>query len=259
MLAVDRRKGILEKLKATGSITVAELSTFYGVSEETIRRDLTRMEGDGLLEKTYGGAYIKDGMHREVPFALRNVAYVRQKELIGRRGGELVEHGDTIFLDASTTALHVGQSIIGKHNLIVISNALAVSYRLAEAPDIKMITIGGTLRRTSLTNVGRAAEDSIVRYYADKTFFSCDGVDRDHGITDANEKEAEVRKAMLSQSKQRILVADHTKFDRTSFVLIDNFENVDTVITDRPVSEEWMRFFQNKNIEYISCVEEAGE
>jgi DeoR/GlpR family transcriptional regulator of sugar metabolism len=187
------------------------------------------------------------------------VAYVREKELIGRRGGELVEHGDTIFLDASTTALHVGQSIIGKHNLIVISNALAVAYRLAEAPDVKMITIGGTLRRTSLTSVGRAAEDAIVRYYADKTFFSCDGIDRDHGITDANEKEAEVRKAMLRQSRRRILVADYTKFDRTSFVLIDNFEHVDTVITDRPLSEEWVRFFQNKNIEYISCRNEAGE
>lgn len=259
MLAVDRRKGILEKLKATGSITVSELSAFFHVSEETIRRDLTRMEGDGLLEKTYGGAYIRDGMHREVPFSLRNVAYVREKERIGSRAAELVEHGDTIFLDASTTALHVGQSIIGMHNLIVISNALAVAYRLAEAPDIKVITIGGTLRRTSLTSVGRSAEDSIVKYYADKTFFSCDGVDREHGITDANEKEAEVRKAMLRQSRQRVLVADYTKFDRTSFMLIDDFDNVDTVITDRPLSEEWLKFFRNKNIEYISCGDETEE
>ena len=258
MLAIERRKGILERLKAAGSITVSELSSYYKVSEETIRRDLSRMESDGLLEKTYGGAFIKDGMHQEVPFSVRNVAHVREKEMIGRRAGELVEHGDTIFLDASTTALNVGKSILGKQNLIIITNALNVAYRLVDVPEIKIITIGGTLRRTSLTNVGRAAEDAIVNYYADKAFFSCDGVDRDHGITDANENEAEVRKAMLHQAKQRILVADHTKFDRTSFVLIDKFDQVDTVITDRPLTEEWRRFFENKNIEYI-CTESERE
>jgi DeoR/GlpR family transcriptional regulator of sugar metabolism len=217
------------------------------------------MESDGLLEKTYGGAFLKDGMHLEIPFSLRNVAYVREKELIGRRGAALVEHGDTIFLDASTTALHVAQSIIGKENLIVISNALAVAYRLAEATQTKVITIGGTLRHTTLTNVGRAAEDAIGNYYADKLFFSCDGVHREHGITDANEKEAEVRKTMLRQAKRRILVADYTKFGRTSFVLIDSFQNVDTLITDRTLPDEWIRFLQNKNIEYISCEHEQAQ
>lgn len=251
MLAVDRRKGILSRLKAAGSITVSELSVLYNVSEETIRRDLSRLEREGLLEKTYGGAYIKDGMHREVPFSLRNVAHVEEKEQIGRRGAELIENGDTIFIDASTTALHVGQAINGKENLIVITNALAAAYRLAEETDAKVICIGGTLRKTSLTAVGRFAENAIKNYYADKAFFSCDGVDRENGITDANENEAEVRKAMLQQAKKRILVADHTKFNRTSFVLIDRFEHVDTVITDQPLSEPWVHFLQNKNIDYI--------
>ena len=98
MLAIDRRKGILDQLKAASSITVTELSQLYGVSEETIRRDLSKLESSGLLEKTYGGAYIKDGMHREVRFALRNVTHISEKQLIGRRGSELVEHGDTIFM-----------------------------------------------------------------------------------------------------------------------------------------------------------------
>lgn len=248
MLAVERRKQILQKLKASGSVTVSELRSVYQVSEETIRRDLSRMESEGLLDKTYGGAFIKGGMHREIPFSLRNVAYLQAKEAIGRRCASMVEDGDTVFLDASTTALHVAGALLDRKNLVVISNALAVAYTLSESPDIKVISIGGTLRKTSLTCTGRAAEDAISTYFADKLFFSCDGVHRHNGVTDANENEAEIRKAMLRQSERRFLIADNTKFGRTSFALIDKFDNIDAVIVDE-LSEDWTQFFADRKID----------
>lgn len=239
MLAVERRQAIFAMLQESGSVTVVDLSRRFDVSEETIRRDLTKMESSGLLQKTYGGAFINSGMHREVPVELREHTYVEGKNTIGKLAANLISNGDTIFLDASTTAVAIAEHILDRKNLIVITNALKVAEALARAPFLKVICTGGTLRPSSLTTVGKAAESAIATYFADKAFICCDGVHRVHGITDANEKEAEVRKMMMAQAESSILVVDATKFDKTSFVHMADFADFDALITDKPVSAEW--------------------
>lgn len=239
MLAVERRQSILELLRESGSVTVSDLSRRFAVSEETIRRDLTKMESNGLLSKTYGGAFINAGMHREVPVALRSHVQVEAKHMIGALAAECVRNGDTVFLDASTTAIHIAEHLCEKKNLIVITNALKVAEALAAAGSVKVICTGGTLRPSSLTTVGKAAEEAVSTYFADKAFICCDGVHRTHGVTDANEREAEVRKQMMHQAESSILVADATKFDVTSFVHIADLSDFDLMITDCELSEEW--------------------
>lgn len=248
MLAVERRQCILELLQETGSVTVSDLSRRFSVSEETIRRDLTKMESNGLLYKTYGGAFINAGMHREVPVALRSHVQVEAKHLIGALAAECVRNGDTIFLDASTTAIHIAEHLSDKKNLIVITNALKVAETLATAGSVKVICTGGTLRPSSLTTVGKAAEEAVSTYFADKAFICCDGVHRSHGVTDANEREAEVRKQMMHQAESSILVADATKFDVTSFVHIADLSDFDLLITDCPLSEEWMAALETHDL-----------
>lgn len=249
MLAVERRQAILESLREQGSVTVADLSTRFGVSEETIRRDLTKMEGAGQLHKTYGGAFIATGMHIEVPVTLRELTYVEGKHQIGMLAADLVQNGDTIFLDASTTAIHIAEAIIEKKNLIVITNALRVVEALAPAPSIKVICTGGTLRPSSLTLVGKAAETAVGSYFADKAFICCDGIHRRHGVTDANEKEAEVRKQMMEQAERSYLIVDATKFDKTSFVHMADFDAFDMLITDRPPDAEWRATLEEHRVE----------
>ena len=239
MLAVERRQVIFDILKEKGSVTVVDLSRRFEVSEETIRRDLTKMESGGLLQKTYGGAFLNAGMHLEVPVDMRARTYVEGKNVIGALSARLIHNGDTIFLDASTTAVHIAENILDKKNLIVITNALKVAETLARAVDIKVICTGGTLRPSSLTMVGRAAENAIGTYFADKAFICCDGVHRVHGVTDANEKEAEVRKEMLRRAESAILVVDATKFDKTSFVHMADFYHFDALVTDKEPSSEW--------------------
>lgn len=251
MLAVERRQAIFSILQEMGSVTVVELSEQFQVSEETIRRDLTKMESSGLLQKTYGGAFINTGMHREVPVALRERTYVEGKNTIGEIAAGLINTGDTIFLDASTTAVAIAEHILEKKNLIVITNALKVAETLARAPHIKVICTGGTLRPSSLTTVGKAAESAISTYFADKAFICCDGVHRVHGVTDANEKEAEVRKQMMRQAESSILVVDATKFDKTSFVHMADFSEFDVMITDKPISHEWQTTLAEHDVEVI--------
>jgi DeoR/GlpR family transcriptional regulator of sugar metabolism len=239
VLAVERRQAIFEILEEKGSVTVVELSKQFDVSEETIRRDLTKMESSGLLQKTYGGAFLNAGMHLEVPVDMRVHTYVEGKHVIGALSARLIHNGDTIFLDASTTAVHIAESILDKKNVIVITNALKVAEALAKAPGIKTICTGGTLRPTSLTTVGKVAEMAVGNYFADKAFICCDGIHRTHGITDANEKEAEVRKQMIRQAESTILVVDATKFDKTSFVHMADFQEFDALVTDKEPTEEW--------------------
>lgn len=251
MLAVERRNEIFELLQETGSVTVTELAQRFSVSEETIRRDLSKMESGGLLQKTYGGAFITTGMHREVPVGLREHTYVEGKRLIGSMAARLINNGDTIFLDASTTAVYIAENILDKKNLIVITNALKVAETLARVEQIKVICTGGTLRRSSLTTVGKATESAVATYFADKAFICCDGIHRIHGVTDANEREAEVRKQMMLQAESSILVVDATKFDRTSFVHVADFREFDVMITDKPISREWQDTLDLNDVELL--------
>ena len=258
MLAVDRRHAIFGILQETGSVTVVELSRRFDVSEETIRRDLTKMESAGLLQKTYGGAFLNSGMHLEVPVAMREHTYVEGKNIIGALSARLIHNGDTIFLDASTTAVHIAENILDKKNLIVITNALKVAETLARGPGIKVICAGGTLRPEYLTTVGKAAETAIATYFADKAFICCDGVHRLHGVTDANEKEAEIRKQMMRQAESSILVVDATKFDKTSFVHMADFGAFDVMVTDREVSSEWQTTLEEHDVE-LRCGRSASD
>lgn len=250
MLAVERRKVILEKLQETGSVTVSDLSDEFSVSEETIRRDLTRMEDEGLLKKTYGGAFINRGMHLTVPVSLREHTYVEGKDVIGRFAAEMINTGDTIFLDVSTTAIHIAEKILDKKNLIVITNNLRVAETLSKSSSIKTICTGGTLRPATLSTVGKAAENAIGGYFADKAFICCDGVHRIHGVTDANEKESEVRKMMMRQAEQSILVVDATKFDKTSFVHMAGFGEFNYLLTDRNLNEEWRTTLREQDVQF---------
>jgi len=255
VLAIERRQAIFELLKEAGSVQVTELSARFEVSEETIRRDLTKMENSGLLYKTYGGAFINAGMHREVPVSMREHTYVEGKNIIGLLAAQLINNGDTIFLDASTTAVHIAENILDKKNVIVITNALKVAETLAPAAGLKVICTGGTLRASSLTTVGKAAEEAIATYFADKAFICCDGIHRVHGVTDANEKEAEIRKQMMRQADSSVLVVDATKFDKTSFVHMADFSKFDLLLTDKEMSAEWIATLREYDVDYRSGID----
>ncbi len=260
MLAVDRRRVIHDRLLRDGSVIVADLAREFSVSDETIRRDLAQMEGDGLLVKTYGGAYIQEGMHRVIPSKLRERTGVEGKRIIGELASELIQDGATVFLDSSTTALHVAEQILTKQNVVVITNSLRTAEALAEGEGIRVIAVGGTVRHSTLSTVGRAAEELLGQYFADIAFVSCDGLHLSRGITDSSEEEAEIRRKMIEQANRAVLIADATKFDRTSFVSIARMEEFDCVLTDKPLDDRWAALLSQFNIsfgcQHLQCDDE---
>ena len=259
MLAIERRKKLYEYLHENGSASVIELKALFDVGEETIRRDLTKMEEEGILHRTYGGAFIDEGMHLVLPDKVRESVNVGEKTLIGNLCADMIHSGDTIFLDGSTTCQYIAKAILAKKNLIVITNAMKIASNLSEAPNIKVIFIGGTMRHNTLTFVGHTSKKLIREYFADKAFICCDGIHQNNGITDANEQEAEIRTSMLIQAEERILVADGTKFDRTSFKKIGEISDLDYLVTDKVLSKTWIKKFDKNNVKVISAGTQSSQ
>ena len=249
MLAVERKNKIKEVLAEKKSITVAELTGYFNVTEETIRRDLKQLAADGFLQKTYGGAYLTDGVQNDVNVNLREHIHVESKTKIAKRCLDIIKVGDSIFLDASTTAL-VLANLLENKSFTVVTNSLKIINILAEKPNINTIVIGGTLSHSSLSNIGRSAEEALQHYFFDIAFISCRSISMQHGITDSNEQQAVIRKLAASHANQICLMLDHTKIDKTSFAKICDFKQIDHIITDEPFSLAWQQFLTDKSIQY---------
>jgi DeoR/GlpR family transcriptional regulator of sugar metabolism len=239
MLDVERRNRIISILQDKKEILVQETADMFRVTGETIRRDLKKLEKQGLLVRTHGGAVLPDDSMLEIPFKIREGVNIPGKNAIGRLAAGLINNGDTIFLDASTSSLYVSKHVREKKNLTVITNAERIIMELADCPDITLISTGGVLRNKSLSCVGRMAEKAIEGYHADKVFFSCKGFSPRRGMTDSNEQESEIRKIMLKCSETAVFLCDSTKFDKTGFAKTAGLEDIDVIITDAPMPEDW--------------------
>jgi DeoR/GlpR family transcriptional regulator of sugar metabolism len=253
MLAIERRKRIMSTLQEKGSVLVPELSREFDVTEETIRRDLEKLENEGLLKRTYGGAVINDNTSVDIPLNIREVTNVEGKQAIGIKVAEFIEDGDTILLDSSSTALAVASRIKLKKKITVITNSVKVVLELADAKDCRVISTGGTLRDSAMSFVGHMAEGAIKHYNVDKAIIACKGIDKMKQITESNEMEAEIKKAMINSADKVFLAADHTKFDKVAFVKMLSFEQIHMVFTDRKLSEEWELLLGNHNIKLVYC------
>lgn len=252
MLAVERRKRITELVNINKSVLVTELSKQFEVTEETIRRDLERLEKQGVLVRTHGGATLADSFALEMPVDERKVLNNVGKDAIGMKAASLINDGETVFLDASTSALYVAKHIKGKKRITVITNSMAIISELSSCEDIDIICIGGTLRKNNMSFVGNVAEATIKNnYYANKCIFSCRGVTTKRGLTDFTEQEAEIKKAMLSCSDVAVFICDHSKFGKIGVPVVASLEEIDFFITDMDLDSEWVEELDKKDVELI--------
>jgi DeoR/GlpR family transcriptional regulator of sugar metabolism len=239
MFAIERRNEIVALLNEQKSVLVQEVAALLGVTEETIRRDLKELEGLGMLIRTHGGAVLVDDSKSEVSLAIREGINISGKDLIGKAAAKMVNDGDTIILDASTSALFVAKNLKDKKAITVITNAEKVVLELAGSDEITVISTGGTLRHQSLSYVGQAAEDALYKYYANKVFFSCKGFIPTRGLTDSNEQEAAIRRLMIKCSEQVFFLCDHTKFGKVGYVTTAELAEIDLIFVDQSLPEGW--------------------
>lgn len=252
MLAITRKSKIKDIILEKKSVVVSELANTFSVTEETIRRDLKTLEDEGFLIRTYGGAFIQDGVQNEVDLSIRETAYTQSKQLIADKCAEIIHNGDSIFLDASTTAHFIAKAVRDMR-LTILTNSLKVINLLTDCPNIRLISIGGLFNSNNMSFIGRSALQSLDNYYVDKTFMSCRSLSQIHGITDSNESMSEIRQKLLSRSNSVYVVADYSKFDKTSFITICSFDDIDGVITDKQLDQDWINFLTDNNVVYYEC------
>lgn len=252
MLAVERRNRIEQIINKERSVLVVELAKLFEVTTETIRGDLEKLEKQGVLVRTYGGATLVDNSE-ELAITERDTVNYEGKQRIGKRAAELIKDGETIFLDASTSAWHLARYIKGKRGITVITNAEKIVNELVSCDHIHVVCVGGELTPRNMSYVGRVAEKTIrENYYANKFFFSCKGVTLLRGLVDSSEGEAEIKKAMLSCSESAIFLCDKNKVGKLGVPKISGLDEIDLFITDTKLTDEWTDKLAENDIKLIT-------
>ncbi|MCM3671888.1 DeoR/GlpR family DNA-binding transcription regulator [Mesobacillus maritimus] len=247
MLVAERQRKIVELVNEKLSIRVSELSKIFSVTEETIRRDLEKLEKENLLMRSHGGAVSLEKDQSETSYLEREITNASEKKAIALEAISLIEPGDQIVLDASTTAWYMAKELPDMP-LTVLTNSIKVAIELSRKEQIRVISTGGTLLSQSLSYVGPLAERSLSMYHVNKAFLSCKGVHLDKGLSDFNELQALLKKQMMEISDETVLMVDSSKFGTRSFSQIAPLASIDAVITDSYLDDQLRRQLDEKNI-----------
>ena len=250
MLGLERRQKIMEKLVAERKVYVSELAKLYQVTEETIRRDLEKLEGQNLLRRSYGGAIIADSTSEDLSYVKRSGLNSESKLAIAHKASNLIETGDTVMVDSSTTCRTLLQQINGRKDITIITNSIQLMNDFTSSSFI-MICTGGALRANSCSLTGSMAIKALEGYYVDYALISCKAIDMDKGIMESNDSEGRIKSVMIRQARKAVLLIDHSKFDRTAFVKCDDFSHIDTLVTDEKPSSEWQSYLADNHINLI--------
>lgn len=259
MLAAERRNHILEKLHEEKKVVVSELSHLFGVSEETIRRDLERLEKEGLAAKSYGGAVLNENIHMDYPTNVRKKQNVEGKKIIADLAAGLIHDGDHIMLDASSTVAFVAKALKKKRNLTVVTNSIEAILEFSDMADWTVLSSGGRLKGSYLALVGARAVEGVTGYHADKAVISCKALHASQGFSDSNDELAQVKRAMLSASGECILAVDSTKLNRLAFARIGNLRDIDILVTDRRPDERMFHILREAKVRCLYPGWEAEE
>ena len=251
MLAIERRNAILEKLQVERRVVVSELSALYDVSEETIRRDLDKLENDGYAIKSYGGAVINENSNLDLPYNVRKNTNVLGKQKIASLISEMIHDGDNIMLDASSTAVAIAKAIKNKKDLTVITNSLEIALELIETPGCNVISTGGVATGSSFALVGSVTDKTIRSFYVDKAIIPCKGINMYAGFTESDERHANNKASMFYMAKTKILAIDSSKFDKIAFAKIGDLREISKIVTDKKPEEEWLQKFEELGVECI--------
>lgn len=255
MKARNRADQILRELRQKGSISLDELIAKLGASAASVRRDLAKLEGKGMVRRTHGGVTLVEPLLYE-PFRYDSLFQNREqhrpaeKRRIGLAAAELIQENETVGFTAGTTATHAARNLRNRHNIRVITNAINIAMELSNCAGLKTFVTGGIVQWAgSFSLIGQAAITSLNDIYMDRVFVSVCGIDVGRGITVIEPEEALTFRAMIHQSKQTVVVADSSKFGIVTPALICPISNVHVLITDTRASDKLIAPFLERGIE----------
>ncbi len=251
MSSKDRLMLIRQNIQNTKKVTVSELSRQYSVTEETIRRDLDKLEAEGAVTRIHGGAIWNADIQKEnVHFYKRLTKNLKEKQEIASKAAALMEGRSTIIADSSTTVVEALKLIPDHRDVTVVTNSTEVFREFQQSP-LHIISTGGEFNKKSLSLQGQLAKTNIAKYNVSLALISCKSLNIEKGVLDSNEAEAEIKKLMLEQADEVALLADHSKFDQTAFVCLIDLKSVNYIVTDRCPGDVWIRYCEENGIRLI--------
>jgi len=251
ILVPERREAILEYIQQNHSATVAELSAKFFIGETSIRRDLSKLEKSGFLRKTYGGAILLPANNNVLALEARRHIEEVEKIAIARKATSLINDGDVIFLDSSSTSLAMVPFLKNFNSLSVVTHGIPTAVNLLSFPQIKVYLAGGFIKSNlqSCNGVFTCAVFSSMQ--ANKTFISPKAVDRLFGVYCSNEEEMNVRNTMLEHSIQAILLCNTTKFDQSAQFHLCELKKFQVIVCDKNPDKEWREIFSKNQIKLL--------
>jgi len=236
VFAQERQRHIARLIEEHGRVRVGDLAARFGVSTVTIRKDLVELERQGLLVRAHGGALSAGRDHAERAFDIRERLQRDEKDAIGAMAASLVDDGESIALDASTTALALARHLKVARpwaNLTVITNGLRIAAELAGYPGITVVMPGGFVRWEALSVVGPLGDGLFRKVNVQKAFMGAAGFTIASGLSDATPDEAQIKRLMVGGAHEVIAIVDHTKWQRAAFATFCRTEELTTVLSDR--------------------------
>lgn len=235
LMTNERRAAILDVVRQGGSARVGDLVRQFGVSAVTIRNDLAELEKENQLVRDHGGA-TPLGSGRTITSLLavdeRAGLQTDQKHRIARAAATLVQPGETLLIDAGTTAVEILHFLTTVPSLTVITNAVNVALAAANLTDAEVIFLGGTFNRESSSNLGPMAERALGEFLVDRLFLGSQAADLEHGLTDTTLEIAQIKRAMIRSAREVVLLADSSKWNTTGSIKVAPLTAAHHLITD---------------------------
>ncbi|GAK87758.1 transcriptional repressor of aga operon [Vibrio ponticus] len=236
----QRREEILHYIQTHQKGEVNHFSELYDVSEVTIRNDLNYLEKKGCVTRCYGGALLNNQFAFERPLNDKKQLNCDIKAKLGEYAASLVQSGDKIILDSGSTTEQIAHHLNPKHNLVVMTNGINIAYHLANQENIEVMVSGGVMRHNSYSVHGTGGEEFLAGFRFNKLFLGVDGFDKIAGITTPHQGEADINRKMVEAAQTVIAVTDSSKFNRQSFCLIARPEQLNILITDSGIPQDYV-------------------
>jgi DeoR/GlpR family transcriptional regulator of sugar metabolism len=252
VFARERQEHIARIVEEHGRARVGDLAARFGVSAVTIRKDLDVLESERRLIRTHGGAIAFDRSRPELAFDIRERLQADEKLRIGAAAAALVHDGESIVMDASTTALSVARHLKargGWSQLTVITNGLRLASELAGHPGIVVLMLGGRVRWEALSVVGQLGDGLFSRINVQKAFLGAAGFTVESGLADATDEEAQIKRSMVAAAREVIAIVDHTKWERAAFATFCPTDKVGMVLTDDAAPDPMVRALRARGVQ----------
>lgn len=247
---MDRANEMEQYVLQHGTASLEELAGQFHISLNTVRRDVAALLSRGRIRKTYGGVAAVENSG-PVSMSIRASKNRGPKQLIGRLAADLVEDGQTIFLDSGSTVLAMIPYLSERRNVTIVTHGLCAMYEASKCPNLRLISLGGLYSPPTNSFVGISALETLDRISVDTVFIAATGVSLDRGLTNTTYFEAEIKQHVVQRGRKVALLADHTKFDFVSTISFYEFAKLSAVVTDVRPSQAYLDAIDANGIQLL--------